>query len=293
MRQYAGNWASAMWAFAPGRRGEARRAHQEAGPACRSSSSTAIYGEDEAEVIMQQLLAGASMHSQGRGLNSVMIDAPRATDIDTLHAARGRVLLQRRSSGSTSVTGTSTTSSCIEAIQERCQFAPGEFIVVWVESEAGRTRLPGVLGDGRRGRRRRARHAGRCCEARRGAAVAAQRPDPDRGRLAHARLRAASATRAAEPRADRSSDGRAGARSPRDRRRSWSAAGPTGSLPPSPWPPRASSVARARGGRHARRRHAQQRADAARPASTTSARPPTRWRSTRRSRGASTSPRTA
>ena len=40
-----------------------------------------------------------------------------------------------RSSASTSATGTSTTTSSIAEVQRRCGFEPGEWIVVWVESQ--------------------------------------------------------------------------------------------------------------------------------------------------------------
>ena len=77
----------------------------------------------------------------------------------------------------------------IAAIQKRCRFAPGEFVVVWVESEpvgSGRQRywvMDAAVGIVERGswavdgRRRRA-------------AVAAERPDRHRGDLPDARLRA-------------------------------------------------------------------------------------------------------
>ena len=42
----------------------------------------AIYGEEAAEIVLQQTLAWRAMHSQGRGLNSVMINQ-LGDDIDT------------------------------------------------------------------------------------------------------------------------------------------------------------------------------------------------------------------
>ncbi len=62
-----------------------------------------------------------------------------------------------------------------------------------------RPRVPGLLGDGRRRRHRRARPAPRR-RLRRRAAVAAQRPDRDRGHLADGRLRAGAARRRPPPR---------------------------------------------------------------------------------------------
>src|SRR5206468_1324834 len=70
LRQYAGNWASAMWMFAPG--AEAKLNEHIIKPALMQKDQlSAIYGEEAAEVVMQQLLGWRSLHSQGRGLNSV------------------------------------------------------------------------------------------------------------------------------------------------------------------------------------------------------------------------------
>ena len=93
----------------------------------------AIYGEREAEVVMAQTLGWRAMHSQGRGLNSVMINALGA-DIDTY------TLLEAEFACNAIVgfnfgDGHLHDRRMIEAVQKRCRFAPGEFIAVWVESE--------------------------------------------------------------------------------------------------------------------------------------------------------------
>ena len=91
MRQYAGNWASATWAFAPG-------AEQKLNKVTRSASNTvdqfAAFGYEPqwAEVTMHQPLAWRSLHSQGRGLFSVLLKALRRTS--TPARAGGRVRLQ-------------------------------------------------------------------------------------------------------------------------------------------------------------------------------------------------------
>src|SRR6185312_11376015 len=104
MRQYAGNWASAMWAFAPG-----------------------------AEVVLQQPLGWRAMHSQGRGLNSVMMNQLGA-DIDT-YTLREAEFSCNAVVGFNFGDGHLHDHRLIAAIQRRCRFAPGEFVVVWVESQ--------------------------------------------------------------------------------------------------------------------------------------------------------------
>ena len=132
MRQYAGNWASAMWAFAPG--AEAKLdTHLVKGAPVQKAQLTDIYGAEVAEVVMQQMLGWRSMHSQARGLNSVMINQ-LGEDIDT-YTLREAEFACNAVIGFNFGDGHLHDHRLIEAIQKRCGFAPGEFIVVWVESE--------------------------------------------------------------------------------------------------------------------------------------------------------------
>ncbi|WP_205699422.1 DUF3556 domain-containing protein [Conexibacter sp. SYSU D00693] len=132
MRQYAGNWASAMWAFAPGCEKQLDE-HIKKPALMQRQQLVPLYGEDEAEVIMQQLLGWRAMHSQGRGMNSVMINQ-LGEDIDT-YTLREAEFSCNAIVGFNFGDGHFHDVRMLEAIQRRCGFAPGEFIVVWVESE--------------------------------------------------------------------------------------------------------------------------------------------------------------
>jgi hypothetical protein len=138
MRQYAGNWATGMWAMAPGAEEKLDR-HVVKASRMQKQQLTEIYGEREAEVIMQQLLGWRAMHSQGRGLNSVMMNA-LGPDIDT-YTLREAEFSCNALIGFNFGDGHLHDRRMIEAVQRRCRFVPGEFIVVWAESEA--------LGSGR------------------------------------------------------------------------------------------------------------------------------------------------
>jgi hypothetical protein len=133
LRQYSGNWASAMWAFAPGKEEELDR-HLVKPALMQKAQLTAIYGEDEAEVVLHQLLGWRSLHSQGRGLNSVMWNT-LGDDLDT-YTLREAEFSCNAVTGFNFGDGHFHDERLIAAIQKRCGFAPGEFIVVWVESEA-------------------------------------------------------------------------------------------------------------------------------------------------------------
>ncbi|MDA0159897.1 DUF3556 domain-containing protein [Solirubrobacter ginsenosidimutans] len=132
MRQYAGNWASAMWAMAPGAEAKLDERLIKGAPMQKAQLSE-IYGAEAAEVVMQQTLGWRSMHSQGRGLNSVMMTT-LGDDIDH-YTLREAEFSCNAIVGFNFGDGHLHDRRLIEAIQKRCEFAPGEFIVVWVESE--------------------------------------------------------------------------------------------------------------------------------------------------------------
>ncbi|HYF24690.1 MAG TPA: DUF3556 domain-containing protein [Baekduia sp.] len=131
-RQYSGNWATAMWAFAPGREEKLDQCIVKAGPT-QTTQLADIYGRDEAEVMLHQLLAFRSLHSQARGLNSVMMNQ-LGDDID-VYTLREAEFICNNIIGFNFGDGHFHNQVMLEGIQRRCQYKPGEFIVVWVESE--------------------------------------------------------------------------------------------------------------------------------------------------------------
>jgi hypothetical protein len=131
MRQYAGNWASATWAFAPG--AEARL-NELPKPAKNQVDQLQDFGFDPAtaEMTMQILLAWRSMHSQGRGLFSLMERHLTGLDDYTLREAEfacNTIL------GWNFGDGHLHDERLIAAIQRRLEFKPGEFVVAFVESQ--------------------------------------------------------------------------------------------------------------------------------------------------------------
>jgi hypothetical protein len=132
MRQYSGNWATAMWAFAPGGEEKLNTGIKKPAP-MQKQQLTAIYGEEAAEVVMQQLLGWRALHSQGRALNSIMMNQ-LGRDIDT-YTLREAEFSCNAIVGFNFGDGHLHKESLIESIQRRCHYAPGEFLVVWIESE--------------------------------------------------------------------------------------------------------------------------------------------------------------
>ncbi|MDS1115245.1 DUF3556 domain-containing protein [Gordonia westfalica] len=132
MRQYAGNWASATWAFAPG--AEEKLDQHVVRPAKNTRTQLlASYPPEVADVVMHQLLAWRSLHSQGRALYSLMM-RHLGSDIDTY------TLREAEFSCNSLVAfnfgdGHLHDERLIAALQRRCNFAPGEFTVAWIESQ--------------------------------------------------------------------------------------------------------------------------------------------------------------
>jgi hypothetical protein len=132
MRQYAGNWASAVWAFAPGAEEKLNRVTRSA----RNQVDQLVafgYEPQWAEISMQQPTAWRSMHSQGRGLFSVLLKNLR--DIDTRTVREGEFVCNSLI-GFNFGDGHLHNEDLIKAVQDEARFEPGELVVVWVESQA-------------------------------------------------------------------------------------------------------------------------------------------------------------
>jgi len=132
MRQYAGNWASAVWTFAPG-------AEQKLNKVTRSSKNQLDqfvdfgYEPQWAEITMQHSIAWRSLHSQGRGLFSVLLK--NLPDIDTRAVREGEFICNSLI-GFNFGDGHLHNEDLIAAVQKEAGFEPGELIIAWVESQA-------------------------------------------------------------------------------------------------------------------------------------------------------------
>ncbi|HVE25549.1 MAG TPA: DUF3556 domain-containing protein [Sporichthya sp.] len=134
MRQYAGNWASAQWAF-KSREAEAKLNKLRPRPTVNQIDQLTKgmgYPDPIAEITMQQTIGWRTMHSQARGLYSLLMhhvpDLDKATVREAEFACNSII-------GFNFGDGHWHDERLLFAIQEQCQFEPGEWIVVWVESQ--------------------------------------------------------------------------------------------------------------------------------------------------------------
>jgi hypothetical protein len=132
MRQYAGNWASALWAFAPGAEEKLNTLPHRPTTNQLSQLQAMGYAPAVAEVTMQQTIGWRSMHSQGRGLFSVL--AKNLPDLDS-RTVREAEFGCNSLIGFNFGDGHLHNEDLIRAVQQRVGFAPGEWIVVWAESQ--------------------------------------------------------------------------------------------------------------------------------------------------------------
>jgi len=133
MRQYAGNWASALWVFAPGAEEKLNSIPHRPTTNQVDQLQAMGYPPAVAEITMQQTIAWRSMHSQGRGLFSVLLKNLPDLDQRTVREAE---FACNSLIGFNFGDGHLHNIDLINAVQSRVGFAPGEWIVVWVESQA-------------------------------------------------------------------------------------------------------------------------------------------------------------
>jgi hypothetical protein len=131
MRQYAGNWASGMWALAPGAEAKFDRVKRSAGS---TIDQLVAFGFEPAtaELMLYRGLAWRAMHSQGRGLYSVLYNT---LDDPQEYTFREGEIASSTFTGWNFGDGHLHDERPIAAIQKQAQFEPGEFVIAFAESE--------------------------------------------------------------------------------------------------------------------------------------------------------------
>ena len=132
MRYYAGNWAYGVWLFRPGV--EARLDER----LTKSSSLvpkqlSLMYDEDTITALMSKVVAFRMMHLHGRALLQVLPQA--VEDVDNVVWYDGEVIAGL-ALGWNFGDGHLHGPQLQDAIQARCEFAPGDVRVIMVESQA-------------------------------------------------------------------------------------------------------------------------------------------------------------
>lgn len=132
LRQYSGNWACGLWAFAPGAEAKLNKVQR---PAVNQIDQFIAYGYEPewAAVTMNLPATFRSMHTQGRGLLSVLVK--NLPDIDNRDVREGEWVCNSLV-GWNFGDGHLHDANMIAAVQEQVGFEPGELVIAWSESQA-------------------------------------------------------------------------------------------------------------------------------------------------------------
>lgn len=133
MRYYAGNWATSQWLFSKSAGAERKLDESITKPApIVVDQVTEIYDRETAELFLNKGLAFRSMHSHGRALNGLV---GRAVDDVEAYDVREGEIVCGVVNGWNFGDGHLHDEQLLAAVQERCEYAPGELRVVMLESQ--------------------------------------------------------------------------------------------------------------------------------------------------------------
>jgi hypothetical protein len=134
MRYYAGNWATSQWLFKKQGNAEAKLDRELTKPAAIVTEQLSkFYDPELIDVLVYKGLAFRSMHSHGRALNGLV---QRAVDDVEDYEVREGELVAGVVLGYNFGDGHFHDQRLLAAVQEHCQFEPGEARIVVLESQA-------------------------------------------------------------------------------------------------------------------------------------------------------------
>ena len=133
MRYYAGNWATTQWLFRKDPAAEAKLDSDVKKSARIILDQVGdIYDPETASYLLNRGLAFRALHSHGRALNALL---PRAAeDVDAYDAREGE-LVSNVVNGWNFGDGHFHHRQLLQAVQERCNFEPGDVRMIFLESE--------------------------------------------------------------------------------------------------------------------------------------------------------------
>jgi hypothetical protein len=132
MKQYAGNWASTTWAFRDKEKEDRINERIVKASDNQIDQIEPIFGKEISEIFIQKAMAFRMMHPMGR--MHITLQMRHNDDIDT------RVLREGEFVGNVLLGWNFGDGHCnderlVEAVQQRCQYEPGDLTVVFTESQ--------------------------------------------------------------------------------------------------------------------------------------------------------------
>ncbi|HWB69729.1 MAG TPA: DUF3556 domain-containing protein [Solirubrobacterales bacterium] len=134
MRYYAGNWPTTQWLFRKGSGAEQRLDTEivKSAPSVGEQVTRMYEDPDLTDFLLNKGLSFRAMHSHGRALNGLL---PHAVDDVEAYDLRDGEVISNVVNGWNFGDGHFHGRQLLEAVQERCGFAPGELRVIELESE--------------------------------------------------------------------------------------------------------------------------------------------------------------
>ena len=131
MRYYAGNWGASQWLFRKGMEDRLDERITKVAPTLAKQLSP-LFDEVTAWALVGRGLAFRAMHLHGRAFNELI---PRAVDDPEAYDARDGEVIAGIVLGWNFGDGHLHHHQLLEAVQERCDYAPGDLRVVFLESQ--------------------------------------------------------------------------------------------------------------------------------------------------------------
>lgn len=131
MRYYAGNWGASVWLFRKGMEDRLDERIKKVAPTLAKQLGT-MFDEVTAWALVGRGLAFRAMHLHGRALNELL---PRAVDDIEAYDARDGEIIAGIVLGWNFGDGHLHHNQLMEAVQERCGYAPGDLRVLYLESQ--------------------------------------------------------------------------------------------------------------------------------------------------------------
>lgn len=133
MRYYAGNWASSTWLFCKQTDAEEKidSGIYKVAPTTVKQLAK-VYDPVTADYVLEKGIAFRAMHSHGRALNGLLA---RAVDDVDAYSVRDGETIAGIVTGWNFGDGHFHDRQLLEAVQERCAFAPGDLRVITLESQ--------------------------------------------------------------------------------------------------------------------------------------------------------------
>jgi hypothetical protein len=132
MKQYAGNWASATFSFRDKEKEDRINERIVKAADNQIDQLDPLFGNEISEIFIQKAVAFRMMHPMGRMHISALL---RHTDSLDNRIQREGEFVSNVLTGWNFGDGHCLDERLIEALQERCQYEPGDVVVAWTESQ--------------------------------------------------------------------------------------------------------------------------------------------------------------